>query len=70
MNWSLFCVVYLIAATVTMGIFIIGVLIMGFNEISHVQIAIALGALVSIPAAMFFAKKIGNLTGNENSYKA
>ena len=43
---------------------------MGFNEISHVQIAIALGALVSIPAAMFFAKKIGNLTGNENSYKA
>ncbi len=36
MNWLLFCVVYLIAATVTMGLFIIGVLIMGFNEISHV----------------------------------
>ena len=65
MNWPLFSVIYLIAATVSMGVFMIGTLIMGFNEISHVQIAVAVGASVAIPAAMYFAKKIGSLTGNE-----
>lgn len=65
MNWSLFSVIYLIAATVTMGVFIIVALITGFNEIIHVQIAALLGALIAIPAAMFFSKKVGSITGNE-----
>lgn len=70
MNWPLFSVIYSIAATVTIGVFMIGALVTGFNEIFHIQIAVTLGFLVSIPAGMFFTKKIGSITGNEESYKA
>lgn len=70
MNWPLFSVIYSIAATVTIGVFMIGALVTGFNEISHIQIAVALGILVSIPAGMFFTKKVGSITGNEEGYKA
>ena len=57
MNWPLFSVIYSIAATVTIGVFMIGALVTGFNEIPHIQIAVALGILVSIPAGMFFTTK-------------
>ncbi|MGP4715377.1 hypothetical protein ACTXGL_01895 [Psychrobacter sp. T6-6] len=70
MNWSLFAVIYIIAGTVTTGVVIIGTLIMGFDEIAHMQIAVAVGALASIPVTMFFAKKIGNITGDEEGYEA
>ncbi|MCG3871801.1 hypothetical protein [Psychrobacter sp. Ps7] len=70
MNWPLFSVIYSIAATVTIGVFMIGALVTGFNEILHIQIAVALGILVSIPAGMFFTKKVGSITGNEEGYKA
>ena len=70
MNWPLFSVIYSIAATVTIGVFLIGALVTGFNEIPHIQIAVALGILVSIPAGMFFTKKVGSITGNEEGYKA
>lgn len=70
MNWPLFSVIYSIAATVTTGVFIIGALILGFNEIFHIQVAVILGILFSIPAGMLFTKKVGNITGNEGSYKA
>ena len=70
MNWPLFSVIYSIAATVTIGVFMIGALVTGFNEIPHIQIAVALGILVSIPAGMFFTKKVGSITCNEEGYKA
>jgi len=70
MNWSLFAVIYIIAGTVTTGVVIIGTLIMGFDEIAHMQIAVAMGALASIPVTMFFAKKIGSITGDEEGYEA
>ena len=70
MNWPLFSVIYSIAATVTIGVFMIGALVTGFNEIPHIQIAVALGISVSIPAGMFFTKKVGSITGNEEGYKA
>ena len=70
MNWPLFSVIYSIAATVTIGVFMIGAFVTGFNEIPHIQIAVALGVLVSIPAGMFFTKKVGSITGNEEGYKA
>lgn len=70
MNWPLFSVVYAMAVTVTMGLFIIGALITGFSEITHVQIAVVLGILVAIPKAIFFTKKIGSITGNEERHKA
>ncbi|MDX2372758.1 hypothetical protein NJD71_01295 [Psychrobacter sp. PP-21] len=70
MNWSLFAVIYIIAGTVTTGVVIIGTLIMGFDEIAHMQIAIVVGALASIPVTMLFAKKIGSITGDEEGYEA
>lgn len=69
MNWPLFSVIYSIAATVSIGVFIVATLVTGFNEILHVQIAVALGVLVSIPAGLFFTKKVGSITGNEEGYK-
>ena len=69
MNWPLFSVVYAMAVTVTMGLFIIGALVTGFGEIAHVQIAVVLGVLVAIPEAIFFTKKIGSITGNEERHK-
>lgn len=65
MNWSLFCVVYLIAVTVTMGVFIVTALVTGFDEIVHILIVAILGMIVAIPEALFFSKKVGSITGNE-----
>ena len=65
MNWTLYSVIYSIAATVTIGVLMIAALITGFNQIPHIQIAIAVGILISIPVAWFFTIKIGSITGNE-----
>ena len=62
--------IYSMAATVIVGIFMIAALLSGFNEIPHIQIAVAIGILVSIPVGLFFTKKIGSITGNEEGYKA
>ena len=69
MNWPLFSVIYSMAATVIVGLFMIAALITGFNEIPHIQIAVAIGLLASIPAGLHFTKKIGSITGNEEGYK-
>ena len=70
MNWPLFSVIYSMASTVIIGIFMIAALLTGFNQIPHIQIAVAIGFMVSIPAALFFTKRIGSITGNEEGYKA
>lgn len=70
MNWPLFSVIYSMAATVTIGVFMIAALVTGFNQIPHIQIAVAAGILLSIPIGLFFTKKIGSITGNEEGYKA
>ena len=59
MNWPLFSMIYSMAATVIIGILMVAALISGFNEIPHIQIAVAIGVLISIPAGLFFTKKIG-----------
>ncbi|MGM8939074.1 hypothetical protein ACS8E2_10315 [Psychrobacter glaciei] len=69
MNWPLFSVIYAIASTVTIGVFMIGALVTGFNQIPHIQMAVAAGILCSIPAGLFFTKKVGSITGNEEGYK-
>ena len=69
MNWPLFSVIYSMAATVIVGIFMIAALVTGFNEIPHIQMAVVVGLLVSIPAGLYFTKKIGSITGNEEGYK-
>ncbi len=65
MNWPLFSMIYSMAATVIVGVLMIAALVTGFNEIPHIQIAVAVGLLVSIPAGLFFTKKIGSITGEE-----
>ncbi|WP_367103488.1 hypothetical protein [uncultured Psychrobacter sp.] len=65
MNWPLFSMIYSMAATVIVGLLIITALVTGFNEIPHIQIAVVVGLLVSIPAGLFFTKKIANITGDE-----
>ena len=70
MNWPLFSVIYSMAATVTIGVFMITALVTGFNQIPHIQIAVAAGILLSIPIGLFFTKKIGSITGNEEGRKA
>lgn len=69
MNWPLFSMIYSMAATVIVGLLIIAALVTGFNQIPHIQIVIAIGLLISIPAGLFFTKKIGSITGNEQGYK-
>ncbi len=69
MNWALFSVMYSIAATVIVGVLMIAALVTGFNEILHIQIAIGVGVLISIPAGLYFTKKVGSITGNEEGYK-
>ena len=69
MNWPLFSVIYSIAATVIIGVFMIAALVTGFNQIPHIQMAVAAGILLSIPAGLFFTKKVGSITGNEEGYK-
>lgn len=65
MNWTLFSMVYSMTATVIVGVLMIAALVTGFNEIPHIQIAVVIGILVSIPTAIFFTKKIGSITGEE-----
>ncbi|MFZ2844248.1 hypothetical protein [Psychrobacter sp.] len=69
MNWPLFSVIYSIAATVIIGVFMITALVTGFNQIPHIQMAVVAGILLSIPAGLFFTKKVGSITGNEEGYK-
>lgn len=69
MNWPLFSVIYSIAATVIIGVFMIAALVTGYNQIPHIQMAVAAGILISIPAGLFFTKKVGSITGNEEGYK-
>ena len=47
----------------------IAALITGFNQIPHIQMAVAVGFILSIPAALFFTKKVGSITGNEEGQK-
>ena len=69
MNWPLFSMIYSMAATVIVGICMIAALLSGFNEIPHIQVAVAIGILISIPTGLYFTKKIGSITGNEEGYK-
>lgn len=69
MNWPLFSVIYSIAATVIVGVLMIAALVTGFNQILHIQIAVAIGILLAIPAGLFFTKKVGSITGNEDGHK-
>lgn len=69
MNWPLFSVVYSMAATVTIGVFMIAALVTGYNQILHIQMAVLAGIILSVPAALFFTKKVGSITGNEEGYK-
>lgn len=70
MNWTLFSMIYSMTATVIIGVLMVAALVSGFNEIPHIQIAVMIGILISVPVGLFFTKKIGSITGDEEGYKA
>ncbi|AMN49861.1 MULTISPECIES: hypothetical protein [unclassified Psychrobacter] len=70
MNWTLFSMIYSMTATVVIGVLMVAALVSGFNEIPHIQIAVVIGILISVPVGLFFTKKIGSITGDEEGYKA
>ena len=57
------------SSTVIIGILMIAALVTGYNQIPHIQMAIAIGVLLSIPVGLLLTKKIGSITGNEEGYK-
>jgi preprotein translocase subunit SecF len=69
MNWPLFSVVFTIALTVVIGVLMIAALVMGFNQILHIQIVIGFGLIICLPISWYFAKRLGSITGNEEGYK-
>ena len=69
MNWPLFSIIFSMSSTVIIGILMIAALVTGYNQIPHIQMAIAIGVLLSIPVGLLLTKKIGSITGNEEGYK-
>lgn len=61
MNWPLLSMIYSMTATVLIGVIIIAALVTGFNQIPHIITVAIVGALVSIPIAIYFTKKIGRI---------
>ena len=57
------------SSTVIIGILMIAALVTGYNQIPHIQMAVAIGVLLSIPVGLLLTKKIGSITGNEEGYK-
>ena len=69
MNWPLFSIIFSMSSTVIIGILMIAALVTGYNQIPHIQMAVAIGVLLSIPVGLLLTKKIGSITGNEEGYK-
>lgn len=69
MNWPLFSILFSMSSTVIIGTLMIAALVTGYNQIPHIQMAIAIGVLLSIPVGLLLTKKIGSITGNEEGYK-
>ncbi len=69
MNWPLFSILFSMSSTVIIGVLMIAALVTGYNQIPHIQMAIAIGVLLSIPVGLLLTKKIGSITGNEEGYK-
>lgn len=65
MNLPLLSMMYSMTATVLIGIIMIAALVSGFNEIPHIITVAIVGALLAIPLAIYFTKKIGSITGEE-----
>ncbi|WP_131667180.1 hypothetical protein [Psychrobacter pygoscelis] len=67
MNWPLLSMIYSMTATVLIGVIMIAALVIGFDEIPHIITVAVGGALLAIPVAWFFTKKIGSISGEETS---
>ncbi|GAA0320571.1 hypothetical protein [Psychrobacter aestuarii] len=68
MNWALFSVIYAMASTVSMGLCLIAALVFDFNGTAHILMAVGVGILLAIPAALTLTKKISRITGKEEGY--
>ncbi len=66
MNWTLYSVVFTIALTVVIGVLMIASLVMGFREIVHIQIVIAVGLVLCLPISWVVTKKMDSMTSNDD----
>ncbi|PNK59967.1 hypothetical protein [Psychrobacter sp. FDAARGOS_221] len=61
MNWQLLSMIWGMAATVLIGVFMIAALVIGFDDIPHIIATAVVGALVAIPISLMLTKKIGRI---------
>ncbi|AWT49358.1 hypothetical protein DLE54_07435 [Psychrobacter sp. YP14] len=61
MNWQLLSMIWGMAATVIIGVFMVAALVTGFDDIPHIISTAVVGALVAIPIALIVTKKINRI---------
>ena len=61
MNWQLLSMIWGMAATVLIGVFMITALVIGFDDIPHIISTAVVGALVAIPIAITVTKKLSRI---------
>ncbi|WP_201543392.1 hypothetical protein [Psychrobacter sp. H7-1] len=61
MNWQLLSMIWGMAATVIIGVFMVAALVTGFDDIPHIISTAVGGALVAIPIALIVTKKINRI---------
>ncbi|HJH09670.1 MAG TPA: hypothetical protein K8V12_07435 [Psychrobacter pasteurii] len=62
MNWQLLSMIWGMAATVLIGVFMIAALVIGFDDIPHIISAAVIGALVAIPISVVVTKKVNRIS--------
>ena len=66
LNFPLFSMMYSIASTVIIGVFMIAALVIGYDDIPDIIIVCVVGAVVALPVSFLATKKVGSI-GNKKS---
>lgn len=66
MNIPLFSAIFSIAFTVIIGVLMIVAFVTGFDKGMHIIGAVVIGAVISLPVALFVTKRLAQLTSGPN----
>lgn len=61
MNWQLLSMIWGMAATVLIGVFMIVALVIGYDDIPHIISVAVAGALIAIPISVVVTKKVNRI---------
>lgn len=61
MNWQLLSMIWGMAATVLIGVFMIVALVIGFDDIPEIIGVAVAGALIAIPISVVVTKKVNRI---------